>query len=139
MSDAGGFEQKLDKVSRLWEKQRYDAALAEVEGMLRTRPGNAACTSSGRAWCNLREPRPPSRRRRDRRQGQAVELDLDRRRRRSSWVHYLDNVEDDPQAAAKSYADGVAAARRPAARRAARPGEGACSSWAGGKSFPLPA
>ncbi len=41
MSNLRGFKQKLSTVSRLWGEKDYDAALAEVEALLKVWPGNA--------------------------------------------------------------------------------------------------
>ncbi len=41
MSNPRGFKQKLSTISRLWEAEDYDKALAEVESSLETWPGNA--------------------------------------------------------------------------------------------------
>src|SRR5262245_43889580 len=40
MSTLRGLKQKLSTVSRLWDEQDYDQALAEVESLLDTWPGN---------------------------------------------------------------------------------------------------
>src|SRR5271170_3920790 len=41
MSNLRGFKQKLSTISRLWKKKDYDTALAEVETLLKSWPGNA--------------------------------------------------------------------------------------------------
>jgi predicted Zn-dependent protease len=41
MNNPGAFKRKLSIVSRLWEVKDYDKALAEVESLLATWPGNA--------------------------------------------------------------------------------------------------
>lgn len=112
MSSAGGFKQQLAQVSRRWEKKAYDAALTEVEAMLQTWPGNAHLHVLWASLVQLQES--PAHALDEARQAleRAVELDRGSPAAAVELGHYLDNVEDDPQAAAKAYAEGVSAARR---------------------------
>ncbi len=112
MSNLRGFKQKLSIVSRLWQEANYDAALAEVEAMLKTWPGNAHLHV---LWASLVQLQEDAKHGLDEaRQAlqQAVELDRGSPAAAIELGHYLDNVEDDPQAALKAYAEGVTAARR---------------------------
>ncbi len=112
MSNLRGFKQKLSTVSQLWEDKDYDAALAEVESLLHSWPGNAHLHILWASLVQLQEE--PKHELDEAKQAllQAVELDKDSPAAAIELGHYLDNVEDDPQAASKTYAQGVAAARR---------------------------
>jgi tetratricopeptide (TPR) repeat protein len=112
MSNLRGFKQKLSTVSRLWDEGDYDAALTEIESMLRTWPGNAHLHVLWASLVQLQEhPRHDLDEARQALQ-QAVELDRGSPAAAIELGHFLDNVQDDPQAASKAYAEGVAAARR---------------------------
>jgi hypothetical protein len=41
MNHLRGFKQKLSTISRLWQDKEYDTALAEVESLQKSWPGNA--------------------------------------------------------------------------------------------------
>jgi len=112
MSNLREFKQKLSIISRLWEEQDYDAALAEVESLLNAWPGNAHLHILWASLVQLQEG--PKHGLDEARQAlqQAVELDRGSPAAAIELGHYLDNVEDDPRAASKACADGVAAARR---------------------------
>jgi tetratricopeptide (TPR) repeat protein len=112
MSNLRGFKQKLSAVSRLWRDKDYDTALAEVESLLDRWPGNAHLHI---LWASLvqlqEEPKHELAEAKEALQ-QAVELDKGSPAAVIELGHFLDNVEDDPQAAAKAYGEGVAAARQ---------------------------
>jgi hypothetical protein len=112
MSSLRGFKQKLATVSRLWEDKDYDTALAEVESLLQTWPGNAHLHIIWASLVQLQEE--PQHELQEAKQAlqQAVELDRGSAAAAIELGHFLDNVDDDPQAAAKTYAQGVAAARQ---------------------------
>jgi len=112
MSNHRGFVQKLSIVSRLWEAEDYDAALAEVESSLKTWPGNAHLHVLWASLVQLQED--PKHDLEDAKLAlqQAVELDKGSPAAAIELGHFLDNVEDDPHAASKAYAEGAAAARR---------------------------
>jgi tetratricopeptide (TPR) repeat protein len=112
MSSLRGFKQKLSKVSRLWEEKNYDAALAEVESLLEVWPGNAHLHV---LWANLVQlQEDPKHDLDEARQAlqQAIELDRSSPASAIELGHFLDSVEDDPQAAVKAYGEGVATARQ---------------------------
>jgi tetratricopeptide (TPR) repeat protein len=112
MSSLRGFKQKLSAVSRLWEEKDYDTALAEVESLLKRWPGNAHLHILWASLVQLQED--PKHDLNEARQAlqQAIELDKVSPAGAIELGHFLDNVEDDPQAASKAYAEGVAAARQ---------------------------
>jgi tetratricopeptide (TPR) repeat protein len=112
MSNLRGFKQRLATVSRLWEAKDYDAALAEVESLLQRWPGNAHLHTLWASLVQLQEK--PKHELDEAKQAlqQAVELDKGSPAAAIELGHFLDNVEDDPQAASRAYAVGVAAARR---------------------------
>jgi tetratricopeptide (TPR) repeat protein len=112
MSSLRGFKHKLATVSRLWEEKDYDTALAEVERLLKVWPGNAHLHV---LWASLVQLQDDPKHGLDEAKQalqQAVELDKASPAGAIELGHFLDNVEDDPQAAAKAYAEGVAAARQ---------------------------
>jgi lipopolysaccharide biosynthesis regulator YciM len=112
MNNLRGFKQKLSIVTRLWENQDYDRALAQVESLLEAWPGNAHLHV---LWAGLvqltDDPKHELKAARQALQ-QAVELDKDSPAAAIELGHFLDNVDDDPQAATKAYAEGVGAARK---------------------------
>jgi hypothetical protein len=112
MSNLRGLKQKLSIISRLWEKKDYDTALAEVESLLKIWPGNAHLHVLWAGLVQLQES--PTHDLDEAKQAlqQAVELDKGSPAAAIELGYFLDNVEDDPQAASKAYAEGVATARR---------------------------
>jgi lipopolysaccharide biosynthesis regulator YciM len=112
MTNLRRFKQKLATVSRLWEEKDYDTALAEVESLLKGWPGNAHLHVLWASLVQLQEdPRHDLEEARQALQ-QAAELDRQSPAASIELGHFLDNVEDNPQAASKAYAEGVAAARQ---------------------------
>ncbi len=112
MSNLRGFKQKLSNVSRLWEKEDYDTALAEVESLLQIWPGNAHLHILWASLVQLQEDPKHDLNEAKKALRQAVELNKESPAAAIELGHFLDNVEDDPLAASKAYAGGVAAARR---------------------------
>jgi tetratricopeptide (TPR) repeat protein len=112
MSSLRGLKQKLSTVSRLWEKKDYDAALNEVESLLKVWPGNAHLHILWASLVQLQENPSHSLEEAKIALQQAVELDRDSPAGTVELGHFLDNVEDDPQAALKAYSEGVTAARQ---------------------------
>jgi hypothetical protein len=111
MSKLRGFKQKLSTVSRLWEARDYDTALAEVESMLKTWPGNAHLHILRASLVQLQEDPKHDLDEAKRALQQAVEFDKGSPAAAIELGHFLDNVEDDPHAASKVYAEGVTVAR----------------------------
>src|SRR5438132_2063398 len=112
MNNLRAFKQKLSIVYRLWEEKDYDAALAEVESLRKTWPGNARLHI---LWASLVQLQDDPKHDLDEAKQalqQAVELDRGSPAAAIELGHFLDNVEDNPHAAAKAYADGVSTARQ---------------------------
>ena len=112
MSNFRGFMQKLSIVSRLWEAADYDTALAEVESLLKTWPGNARLHILWASLVQLQEDPKHDLDEAKQALRQAVELDKESPAAAIELGYFLNNVGDDPHAASKAYADGVATARR---------------------------
>jgi hypothetical protein len=112
MSSLRGFKQKLSTVSRLWDAKDYDTAFAEVESLRKTWPGNAHLHILWASLVQLQEGPQYSLAEAKQALQQAMELDKDAPAGAIELGHFLDNVEDDPHAANRVYADGVAVARR---------------------------
>lgn len=112
MSNLRGFKQKLSTVSRLWEEKNFDTALAEVESLLNIWPGNAHLHILWASLVQLQEDPKHDLEEAKRALQQAVELDKGTPAAALELGHFLDNVEDDPRAASKAYAEGVATARQ---------------------------
>ena len=112
MNNLRGFKQKLASVSRLWGEQDYDAALAEVESLLESWPGNAHLHVLWASLVQLQDV--PHYTLDDAKQAlqQAVELDKESPAAAIELGHFLDQVDDDPHAASKAYAEGIARARQ---------------------------
>jgi hypothetical protein len=110
MSNSRGLKEKLAAVSKLWKAKEFDKALAEVETLLETWPGNAHLHVLRASLMQLHEK--PEYSLADIKQAlqEAVELDKGSPAAAIELGHFLDNVEDNPQAAAKAYAEGLAIA-----------------------------
>jgi hypothetical protein len=111
MSNLRGFKQKLSSVSRLWEEKDYDTALAEVESLRQSWPGNAHLQILWASLVQLQEEPKHDLAEAKRALQQAVALDKGSPAAAIELGHFLDNVEDDPEAASKLYAEAVPAAR----------------------------
>ena len=111
MNSIRAFKQKLATVSRLWEANDYDAALAEVDQMLEKWPGNAHLHVLWSGLVQLQDD--PKHSLDDAKEAlhQAIGLDKNSPVGAIELGHFLDAIEDDPRAAVKAYSDGVAMAR----------------------------
>ena len=112
MTSLRGFKQKLSTISRLWADKNYDTALAEVKSLLAIWPGNPHLHVLWASLVQLQEDPKHDLDEARRALEQAVELDRPSPAAAIELGHFLDNVEDDPQAASKVYAEGVEAARQ---------------------------
>jgi tetratricopeptide (TPR) repeat protein len=112
MNQRREFKKQLSTVFQLWKKQAYDEAFAVVASMLESWPGNAQLHLLWASLVQLQENPQQDLEEVKQALQQAVELDRDSPAATIELGHFLDNVEDDPQAASKAYAEGVAAARR---------------------------
>jgi tetratricopeptide (TPR) repeat protein len=112
MSNLRGFKQKLATVSRLWEEKDYDTAFAEVESLLKVWPGNAHLHILWARLVQLQEDPKHNLDEARRALQQAAELDKDFPAGAIELGYFLDNVEDNPQAASKAFAEGIPPARQ---------------------------
>lgn len=112
MSTLRAMKQKLSTVFRLWGEREYDKALEEVEALLETWPGNPHLYILKASLVQLLEEPKYDLDEAKQALQQAVELDKGSPAASIELGHFLDNVEDDPRAAVKAYAEGVATARR---------------------------
>jgi len=111
MSSLRGFKKKLSGVARLWREKNYDEAIGAVETLMQRWPGNAHLTILWATLVQLQDN--PTNGLDDAKQAlqNAVELDKGSPTALIELAHFLDNVEDDLQTAAKVYGEGVAVAR----------------------------
>ena len=111
MNDIGTFTKRLGEVGTLREAGKYDAALARVEEMLKRWPANAHLHVLLAKLVQLSDE--PTRTLDDAKRAlqHAAELDARSPAAAIELGYFLDNVEDNPQAAAKAFAQGVSAAR----------------------------
>jgi hypothetical protein len=112
MSKVRTFKQGLATVTRFWDKKACHAALAEVERLLEAWPGNAHLHVLWASLVQLQEEPTHGLDEAKRALQQAVQLDKSSPTAAIELGHFLDAVEDDPQAAARSFSEGAAAARQ---------------------------
>ena len=112
MSTLRALKQRLSTVSRLWDEKDYDKALAKVEALLKTWPGNPHLHVLRASLVQLQEEPKYDLDEAKQALQQAIELDKESPSALIELGHFLDNVEDDPQTAIKAYAEGVSPARR---------------------------
>ena len=111
MTDLRRFGRKLSTISRLWEEEDYATAFVEVESLLELWPGNAHLHILWASLVQLQEDPQHDLDEAKQALQQAVELDKGSPAAAIELGHFLDKVEDDPLAASKAYAEGVATAR----------------------------
>jgi predicted Zn-dependent protease len=111
MTGTGPLTKGLADVKSLWADAKYDRALERVEELRRTWPGNAHLHVLAAQLVQLAEEPTQTLDDAKRTLQQAVELDKGSPVAAIELGHFLDNVEDDPTAAAKTFALGVAAAK----------------------------
>lgn len=112
MNNVRAFKQRLSSISRLWEKQSYDKALAEVESLLIVWPGNSHLHILRASLIQLQDNPKNSLDEAKVALLQAVDLDKTSPAATIELAHYLDSVADEPLAASKAYAKGIAVARQ---------------------------
>ncbi len=112
MNDIRAFKQRLATVSRLWKQREYDRALGEVESALKVWPGNAHLRILWASLVQLQEDPGHDLDEAKEALKEAIQLDPGSPAAAIELGHFLDNVEDDPQGASRTYADGIATARR---------------------------
>jgi hypothetical protein len=103
MSNLRGLKQRLSAVSRLWDAADYDQALAPVESLLETWPGNPHLHVLKASLVQLQEEPKYDLDPAKQSLNQPIELDKDSPTASIELGHFLDNVEDNPQAAIKAY------------------------------------
>jgi tetratricopeptide (TPR) repeat protein len=106
------FKQRLGKVLRQWGAGQYDVTLREVEKLLEAMPGNAQLHILWASLVQLQEK--PTHRLDEAKKAlqRADALDKNSPAAALELGHYLDGVEDDPQAASKAFSEGILTARR---------------------------
>lgn len=112
MNGSGSFAKALAEVTALWEDEKYDRAFKRVEELRESWPGNPHFHVLWARLVQLTDKPTHSLNDAKRALQQAVELDKQSPAAAIELGHFLDNVEDDPQAASKTFAQGVAAARQ---------------------------
>jgi tetratricopeptide (TPR) repeat protein len=112
MSSTRSFKQRLSQVFRSWEDKQYDAARREVEELLQSWPGNAPLHTLWASLVQLQDDPGDSLDEVKKALQRAVDLDQDSPAGAIELGHYLDAVEDNPRAASKAFAAGIASARR---------------------------
>jgi tetratricopeptide (TPR) repeat protein len=112
MSSSRTFKQRLATVSKHWDARDFDAAMAEVESARKLWPGNAHLLVLWASLIQLQRDPKPDLTDAKRALQQAVEFDKDSPAAAIELGHFLDNVEDNPNAASKAFADGIVAARQ---------------------------
>jgi tetratricopeptide (TPR) repeat protein len=112
MTDIRKLKQELSRVYSLWADEHYDRALALVEKALKEWPGNAQLYV---AWAGLVQLQEEPTHDLGEAKGaleSAAAMDADSPAAAIELGHFLDAVEDNPRAASKAFAEGVARARR---------------------------
>lgn len=108
---SASLKKRLSAISRLYERQKYDEALAEVDRLLDQWPGNSHLYVLKGILIQLQENGEHELAEAKKALELATELDPDCPH---AWIelgHFLNNVEDDPSGAAKAYTRGIEAAR----------------------------
>ena len=112
MSHPRGFKQKLAAISRLWDEKAFDRALVEVDAAIQAWPGNSHLHVLRSRLVQLQEDPSVELEEAKTSLQKAIELEKHSPAAAIELGYFLDNVEDDPSAAAKAFTDGVAVARK---------------------------
>jgi predicted Zn-dependent protease len=104
------WDPRIEEVYRLWE-QDHDQALVLVESLIETWPGNAYLHILKAHLVQLQDRPTAALKEAKQSLERAVELDKGSPSAVLELAYFLDNVEDNPQAAASVYAECVATAR----------------------------
>lgn len=112
MTSTRSFKQKLSKVYQCWQAEQYDDALGHLEALLEVWPGNPQLHVLWATLVQLQDNPSNGLDEVKARLQSAIELDRNSPSAAIELGYFLDAVEDNPQAAAKSFSDGISMARR---------------------------
>jgi predicted Zn-dependent protease len=111
MNGTSSFTKGLSDAIALMEEEKYDRAMKRLEELRKNWPGSAQLHVLWAKLVQLQEDPAHTLNDAKRALQQAVELDKQSPAAAIELGYFLDNVEDDPQAAAKAFAQGITAAR----------------------------
>ena len=112
MNGTASFLKALAAVMVYWEDGEYDRALKRLESLREAWPGNAQLQVLWARLVQLQEKPTHSLNDVKRALQQALELDKQSAAAAIELGYFLDNVEDDPQAAAKAFGQAITTARQ---------------------------
>lgn len=112
MTNARSLKQKMSKVQGLMAERQYDTALSQVDELLVRWPGNSQLHVLWATLVQLHDA--PAHTLDDAKLALQAAADLDESSPTASIElgHFLDAVEDNPQAASKTFSEGIRRARR---------------------------
>lgn len=111
MNGTAGYPKGVAEVLSLLEEERFDKALKRLEDLKNRWPGNAQLYILWARVVQLQDESAHSLGEAKRALQQAIEFDKQSPAATIELGYFLDNVEDNPQGAAKVFAQGVSAAR----------------------------
>jgi tetratricopeptide (TPR) repeat protein len=106
------FQHKLSAIFRHWEDEHYDVALRELDELLTAWPGNPQLLILWASLVQLQEETSYTLDAAKQALQRAHDLDRNSPTGTIELGHFLDDVEDDPRAASKAFAEGILSARR---------------------------
>jgi len=112
MSGIGSFTKGLAEVLSLKDREEYERALTRLEELRQAWPGNAQLHVLWASLVQLQEESAHSLDDAKRTLQHALDLDPKSPTAAIELGYFLDNVEDNPQAATKAFAQGIATARQ---------------------------
>jgi tetratricopeptide (TPR) repeat protein len=112
MSRVQEFKRGLASIRELWDEKGYDQALAQVEEMLLVWPGNPQLHILWSSLVQLQDKPKNSMSEAKRALQTAIALDPSSPEAYVELGHFLDAVEDKPQAASKAFVEGITSARK---------------------------
>jgi predicted Zn-dependent protease len=111
MNGIGSFTKAVSDVTSLLEDEKYDRALKRLEELRKNWPGSAQLQVLWAKLVQLQDEPTHTLSDAKRALQQAVELDKQSPAAVIELGYFLDNVEDDPQAATKAFTQGITTAR----------------------------
>lgn len=111
MSRNQTFKKALSRISQLSAANQHDAALKEVESLLKTWPGNPHAHVLWASFIQLQDKPSGTLDEVKKTLQEAIDLDKTSPAAVIELAHFLDAVEDEPKAAVKLYAEAIAQAR----------------------------